>query len=102
MVLASPSDPKRVPAVLLPSGRVLGLNLLYSSCSFNHSLFSVLQSNESTHSPSVLSLPCAVCSIRGRGFLHYSISTSLALLCVLSCCTEAATSALRSSGGTAL
>lgn len=40
-MLARPSEPERVPAAPLPFGRVLGLDLLYSSCSFKPRCFFV-------------------------------------------------------------
>lgn len=39
MVLTSPSDSESVPAALLLFGRVLGLDILYSICSFKLWLF---------------------------------------------------------------
>ena len=39
MVLTSPSNPKRVPAAALPSGRVLLLDLFYCSYSVKPQLF---------------------------------------------------------------
>lgn len=43
VVLTNPSDPERVPTNFSPSGRVLGLVSLYSSCFLKPLLFSVSQ-----------------------------------------------------------
>ena len=97
MALASPSDP-RVSAVLLPSGRVLGLiliGLLIVACFLCSRAMSMLTV------PQYCSSPVQFAVSGERDFLHYNVSTSLAVLCVLSC-TEAVRSDLSSSGGTAL
>lgn len=68
-----------------PFGRVLGLVSIYSSHSFKPQLFfSVSQGGQCVHSPSVLSLPTAACSIGGSSSLHYHVSIPLAVLYVVS------------------
>lgn len=104
MVLDSPTDLEKVPAVSLPFGRVLGLDPLYSSCPFKLRLFFLyLRADESVHSPLLLSLPTAVY----RGGSGDSLLPCLRLSChsvcgrSFFCCAEVVQS-VGSSGGIAL
>jgi len=106
MALTSSSNLERVPAAPLPFGRVLGLDLLYSSCSLKPRLFfSVPQGREICSSVPQF-LPTTVHSSKGGGSLHYHVSLSFAVcsLCGLFmfCCVEAVQSALSSSEGIAI
>lgn len=76
---------ERVPAGLLLVGRVLGLNPLYSSCSFKPWISSCAPGGRQNCLHVIPQYHCttAVSSVGSRCSLHYRVSVSLAVLYVV-------------------
>ena len=74
MVLGSSSNLERAPVALIPLSGVLGLGLLYSSCSFKFCFFSLcFKEDKSAHGPSAPSFPTAVCTFMAAVFYGFPV-----------------------------